>query len=68
MVFAYTIYDYLDSPIVINIDAVITNDNSIFPAVSVCIEKFDNYRANTERIKNFVQKYYSEQNIEEPQE
>lgn len=66
-VFGHTLSDYLDSRIVINIDADISNKNNTFPAVSICMKKRNTFKANNERIKKFVQNYYSEHNIEEPQ-
>lgn len=58
--------DYLDNKIVVNFDEIDLNENSYFPAVSVCIEKSTNHRASNARVKHFVQKYYAESNIEEP--
>lgn len=66
VVFVYTLNDYLDNPVDINIDTIASNKNNVFPAVSICIEKYDNYRASTTRVKNFVQKYYDEHKFEEP--
>lgn len=68
VVFLYTINDYLDSPVVINVDTINSNKNNVFPAVSVCILKMYSNRASTERVKPFVKKYYADHNIEEPQE
>lgn len=66
MVFVYTFNDYFDSLVVINVDQTIPNEQSVFPAVSICIRKSNNKRSNTERIKKFVEKYYAEHNIKEP--
>lgn len=67
-VFMYTLNDYTNSPIVIDVDLTISNKHSAFPAVSVCIQRLDIQEASTERVRNFVQKYYAEHNIEEPNE
>lgn len=66
--FVYTLNDYRESPVVINVDTIISNKNNVFPAVSICARKWDNKRASTKRLKQFVRKYYANHNIEEPQE
>lgn len=68
VLFVYTLNDCMDSPIVINVEPIISNQYSVFPAVSVCIKKKKTYTANNERVKNFIQKYYAENNIKEPQQ
>ncbi|XP_055306541.1 uncharacterized protein LOC129570844, partial [Sitodiplosis mosellana] len=70
VVFVYTLNDYADDPIVINVNPIISKENSVFPAVSVCIQRYDHERrrVSTERIEQFVRKYYAEHNIKEPQD
>lgn len=64
VIFGNMLSDYLDSPVVINIDADTLKKNNIFPAISVCIQKYNNFRANNERVKKFVQKYFSEKFVQ----
>lgn len=68
VLFVYTLNDYLDSQVVIEFETINLDGDSVFPAISVCIEKFNNNRASNQRVKNFVQKYYAEHGIEEPQQ
>lgn len=60
----YTLDDYLESPAVIEIGTIDPNKDTAFPAVSLCIRKFENNKASTERVEQFVEKYYAEHNIE----
>ncbi|XP_055306589.1 pickpocket protein 11-like [Sitodiplosis mosellana] len=55
VVFVYTLNDYVDSPVVINVEPTISNENSVFPAVSLfphCNELFDNIQFNDQRYNN----------------
>lgn len=66
VVSVYTINDYLETPVVINIDPAISNRNSTFPAVSVCIQK-GYARFCLKKIEQFIKKYYADHNIKEPE-
>ncbi|XP_055295186.1 uncharacterized protein LOC129564958 [Sitodiplosis mosellana] len=67
LVFVYTLNDYLNEPVVINFDPIITKKSSVFPVVSVCIRRSDYVKPSTKRIKQYVKRYYTEHDIEEPQ-
>lgn len=69
MVFTYTLNDYLDNPVAINVDTIISNQkSSVFPSVSVCIKKLNNTEASVESVRSFVDKYYTEHNIPKSQQ
>ena len=67
VVFVYTLDDHLSDPIVIKFDPVVARKTSVFPAVSVCIEKTLGKRVDTDKVEHFIKKYYAEHNIAEPQ-
>lgn len=69
VLFLYTLNDYLESRIVINVQPIVTGEKNVFPAVSVCIKKSNlNNDASIARVKSFVQKYYTEHAIDLPEE
>lgn len=68
VVLAYSLDDYFNDPVVINIEPTAAKKTSVFPAVSVCTSKFGQSKVNTERIEHFVKKHYAEHNIAEPQQ
>lgn len=64
----YTINDYLESPVVINVQTTISDKNNVFPAISVCIKRAHYSIVSSKSVKKFVQKYYAEHKIAEPQQ
>lgn len=52
--------------IVTDFELIKPNEKIIFPGVSVCIEKTTKDEALPVEIKEYVQKYYAEHNIKEP--
>jgi len=70
VVFVYTLNDYLDDPVILNIDPIITKTSIAFPAVSVCIDGAHDYNPNntiSARIEHYIRQYYTNHNLLEPQ-
>lgn len=68
VVFVYTLNDYFESPILINVDTIALNESNVFPAVSVCIHNHKQKTATAIEAESFVATYYAEHNIEWRQE
>lgn len=74
-IFVFTLNDSFDNLIIINPEMVNSNELNIFPSVSICvkIDKFmikkipENIKEiSSQKIKEFVLKYYAEHKIDEP--
>lgn len=68
VVFVYTVDDYLNDPIVLKLKPVVARKASVFPAVSVCIEKHSSGRVSNYAVDHFVRNYYAEHSIPEPEQ
>ena len=67
VVSVYTLNDYFESPVLINVDTIGLNESNVFPAVSICICNYNKIARSTE-VESFIEKYYAEHNIEWIQE
>lgn len=65
VIFVYTIDAYANDAITINMDTAYSKWNNTFPAISFCMLRPFNPSAEY-KIKGFIQKYYAEHNIKEP--
>lgn len=65
LIFVYTIDAYANDAISINFDTAYLNWNNIFPAISFCMLRSADPKAEW-HITHFIRSYYKEHNIEEP--
>ncbi|XP_031621609.1 uncharacterized protein LOC116339717 [Contarinia nasturtii] len=65
-ILVYTLNDSLDNLIVTNFDVIKSNQKNIFPGISICMTRLAEAEVISEDIKQFIQKYYAEHNIDEP--
>lgn len=63
LVSVYTMNDYLESPVVIKIESIVPNENIAFPAVSVCMEKYEKNSISTESVKRFFKFLHEDREV-----
>lgn len=64
--FLYSLNDALDNSTVIHFNATNSNQQAVFPAISLCIKYYKDKKTNIEKLKAFIQNYYAEHDIEVP--